>query len=317
MPRFVCALLVSALVVASTFPAGSEDGAPAPFHFALLGDVPYSDEEEVWFLGLLDRLNTDATLAFVVHDGDFKSGRSPCTDELFLRRREQFQTSAHPLIFIFGDNEWTDCHREAAGKYDPVERLNKLREIFTEGRETLGRRTLLLSRQSDDPRYGAFRENIRWTVGPVLFVGLNVPGSYNNVKQRQEYGTRNRANIAWLRDSFRLASESGARGVMVIIQGNPRFHALMSRRNPYGAFLAALERETRAFGKPVVLVHGDTHHFQIDKPMRDSRTGSTIENLTRVETFGSPDLGWIRATVDVNDPALFRFEPKPMEPAGP
>lgn len=281
------------------------------FHFALLGDLPYSATEEGQFLDMIKEIDVDQALAFIVHDGDFKSGHSPCTDELFQRRRDQFQSVEHPLVFIFGDNEWTDCRREEAGRYDPVERLDKLRELFASGRESLGRRTLPLSRQGDDPRYRKFRENVRWSYGNVLFVGLNVPGSHNNIAQRREYEERNAANAAWLRESFRFAAESGKSGVLVVIHANPRFPSpgASPKRNPYRAFLTALEREVRAFGKPVVLVHGDTHRFRIDKPMRDSKTGQPIENFTRVETFGSPDLGWIKGTVDVNDPAVFRFEP--------
>jgi hypothetical protein len=32
-------------------------------------------------------------------------------------------------------------------------------------------------------------------------------------------------------------------------------------------------------------------------------------NFTRVETFGPPDMHWVRATVDPSDPNLFQFEP--------
>jgi hypothetical protein len=47
--------------------------------------------------------------------------------------------------------------------------------------------------------------------------------------------------------------------------------------------------EAIAFGKPVVLVNGDSHYFRIDKPyMRLPARESAIENVTRVETFGSP-----------------------------
>ncbi len=312
LQRLVRALLTVVLAGGLLASAGAEGGErPSSFHFALLGDVPYTDAEERWFLGLIETLNADETLAFVVHDGDFKDGHSPCTDELFRRRHAQFQTVAHPLIYVFGDNEWTDCHREEAGRYEPVERLNKLREIFASGRESLGKRTLPLSRQSDDPRHRKFRENVRWSYGNVLFVGLNVPGSHNNLAQRREYEERNAANAVWLRESFRLATESGKSGVMVIIHANPKFPSpgASPKRNPYGALLAALEREVRAFGKPVVLVHGDTHHFRLDQPMFDSQNGQRIGNFTRVETFGTPDVRWIKSTVDVLDPKVFRFEP--------
>lgn len=50
--------------------------------------------------------------------------------------------------------------------------------------------------------------------------------------------------------------------------------------------------EADVFGKPVVLVHGDTHTFRIDKPLSDSQAGGRILNFTRVETVGSPDAHW-------------------------
>ncbi len=305
-------LVLTIFVVAWSVAAVASDLQAPAFHFALLGDAPYTDEEEGQFLELLKALNADQSLAFVVHDGDFKNGHSPCTDELFARRHAQFQSVEHPLIFVFGDNEWTDCRREEAGQYDPVERLDKLREMFASGSESLGKRTLRLSRQSDDARYRKFRENVRWTYGDVLFVALNVPGSYNNIAQKREAEERNAANVAWLKESFRLAAGSGARAVLVVIHANPKFYS-SSKRNPYRLLLTALEREVLAWGKPVVLVHGDTHEFRIDKPMRDARTGQTVENLTRVETFGSPDVRWIKGTVDPRDPNVFSFEPVQQE----
>lgn len=41
-----------------------------------------------------------------------------------------------------------------------------------------------------------------------------------------------------------------------------------------------------------------------------TRSGRRIENFTRVETFGSPDVHWLRATVDFHDPNLFSFRPE-------
>jgi hypothetical protein len=308
-------LVLTLFVVAWSAAAAASDLQVPVFHFALLGDAPYTDEEEGRFLELIKTLNADQSLAFIVHAGDFKDGHSPCTDELFTRRHAQFQSVDHPLIFVFGDNEWTDCRREEAGQYDPAERLDKLREIFTSGSESLGKRTLRLSRQSDDARYRKFRENVRWTYGGVLFVALNVPGSYNNIAQKREYAERNAADAAWLNESFHLATVSGAQGVMIIFHANPKFHVpdTSRRRNPYRLLLTTLEREVRAFGKPVVLVHGDTHEFRIDKPLRDSKTGQPIDNLTRVETFGSPDVRWIKGTVDPRDPNVFSFVPVQQE----
>src|ERR1044071_3196038 len=123
-----------------------------PFDFALIGDVPYTEEQVTnLFPNMIRDLNA-ADLEFVVHDGDIKSGNAPCTDEIFAERLKQFETFAHPLIYVFGDNEWTDCAR-GTNRFDPVERLQKLREMFTQGDHSLGQRKLSLARQSNDPHY--------------------------------------------------------------------------------------------------------------------------------------------------------------------
>ena len=105
-----------------------------------------------------------ANLAFVVHDGDFKtdsrapatapSRSGPCTDELFHEVMTLFQAFQDPLIYTPGDNEWTDCHYLPGGipdasEYNPIERLAKLREMFFQGNSSLGQRQILLTRQSE------------------------------------------------------------------------------------------------------------------------------------------------------------------------
>lgn len=319
--RYFVVVLLSALLigVASLVNAQPANQRPAPprvasstFEFGLIGDLPYTPEQEAKFPNLIADLN-QAELAFVVHDGDFKSGSTLCNDETFYQRRDLFQTSEHPFIFIPGDNEWTDCHRENNGSYDPIERLTKLREIFFQGRESLGQQTLPLSRQSSNSQYRKFGENVRWAHGNVMFVGLNVTGSNNNFGRTPEadteYAERNAANLAWVEESFTLAKQEGAAGIMLLIQANPGFElpATDPERTGFNDFLAQLETETLDFEKPVVLVHGDSHYFRIDKPLVSAASDRRIENFTRVETFGSPDVHWLRARVDLNNPRLFSF----------
>lgn len=283
----------------------------ASFDFGLIGDMPYSERDATnAFANLLQDLNK-SRLDFVVHDGDIKDGSSPCSDAILERRYDQFQTSRHPLLLIFGDNEWTDCGRNKAEPYEPTERLDKLRELFTKGDRTLGQRTLPLFRQSNDAAYRKYRENIRWIRGGVMFVGLNVPGSGNNYGA-SEFAVRNAANLAWMHDSFSTAKAMQSRAMMIIIQANPRFDLVRTNqaRAGFNDFLDALEHETTHFPKPVVLVHGDSHTFRIDKPMISMKSGRRIENFTRVETFGYPDVHWIRVTADRRDPNVFTFRPQ-------
>jgi hypothetical protein len=282
-----------------------------------MGDAPYSALEEIAFETMMAEVDR-ASLAFVVHVGDFKSSRMPCSDELFGKRLALFQRSAHPFVFVFGDNEWTDCHRPAAGGYDPVERLARLRELFAAGDQSLGRRTIPLERQSGAPGWSKFRENVRWWRGGVLFVGLNIPGSNNNLGRTSaasaEYTERNAANLAWMHDSFTVAAERGAVGILLAIQADPYFELARGhpRRSGFESFLAALERETVRFPRPVVLAHGDTHVFRIDKPLVDA-AGHRVENLTRVEVFGSPVVSWVRGRVVPDSASVFSFEPAAAE----
>ena len=67
--------------------------------------------------------------------------------------------------------------------------------------------------------------------------------------------------------------------------------------------------EAKAFGKPVVVVHGDTHSYQLDQPLKDA-SGALVANVTRLETPGSPFVGWVRAVVDAHDPKVFQFTVK-------
>jgi Calcineurin-like phosphoesterase len=297
--------------VASAQPP-ERDRTPRKFTFALIGDQQYDAAQEAAFPNLIKDIN-QANVSFVVHDGDLKSGSSLCSDETFVQRRDQFNTFAAPFVFIFGDNEWTDCHRANNGSFDPIERLAKLREIFTADDFSQGQRKLKLDRQSNNPEYSLYRENVRWVKGGVVFVGFNLPGSNNNLGREAaadaEYAARNAANLVWLKEAFELAKEINSPGVMLIIQANPNFElpATDPDRSGFNDFLAALEVETIAYGKPVVLVHGDSHNFQINKPLFSSKTRRRLENFTRVETFGSPDVHWVRATVDLRNPQVFEF----------
>jgi len=285
-------------------PSAGEEGAPQ-FEIGLIGDLPYTDEEERKTEVLFGEMDSER-LAFVVHVGDIKSGSAPCTDEILFREKERFDSSAHPLFYVPGDNEWTDCGRTG---YDPLERLERLREIFFEGDESLGQETIPLAHQGTD-----YPENVRWSYGGVTFLGLNVPGPNNNYEGTSgEYESRNEANLEWLREGFERAAADGSSALMVFFQANPGFELPPEERTGYNDLLSALEEETVAFDRPVVLVHGDTHIQRIDRPMTSSTSGERVENFTRVETFGSPEVGWVRAGVDTSDPEVFAFRPDTVE----
>ena len=289
--------------------------APARFSFAIVGDAPYSDFEETVFKGMLEEIDRE-DLAFVVHVGDIKSGGSPCSDELYEERKRLFQASRHAFILVPGDNDWTDCHRKATGGYAPLERLDRLRQVFYADAMSLGQNQVKLERQSDDPNtaaaFRAYRENVRWMAGGLLFIGLNIPGSNDNFgrtpQMDAEHAQRGRANAAWLAQGFDLAKKHDYAAVFIFIQANPDFDLSYLRRtnraDGYAAFKQDLLARTLSFGKPVVLVHGDTHRYRVDQPLYDPATLKRVEQFTRIESFGSPLVDWIRVSVDPAAPKL-------------
>ncbi len=62
--------------------------------------------------------------------------------------------------------------------------------------------------------------------------------------------------------------------------------------------------------KPVAFLHGDLHRFRIDHPLFSAKTNRRFENFIRVETYGSPDIHWVRVTVDPASSQLFCFDPQ-------
>ena len=304
-------LIASGLGLVSGVCAAEPEFTDRQFDFALIGDTPYDELQETnLFPNMIAELN-QAPLAFVAHNGDFKSGSSPCTDECFEARARQFASIRPPFVFIFGDNEWSDCGRVKTNAFVPEERLEKLRALFTQGDLSLGQKPMRLLRQSETPAFAQFRENVRWVDGRIVFIGLNVPGDDNHFGT-PEFGPRNTANIAWIKDAFALATRERFHAVMLIMQANPHFEIASTNRvrRGFNEMLQVIERETLAFGKPVVFVHGDSHYFRIDQPLLGSRSKRRIENFTRVETFGNPDVHWLKVSVDPRDPNIFTFRPQ-------
>lgn len=294
--------------------------ASADLAFALMGDAPYNEAEVRALDALIDDMNAQ-DLAFVVHVGDITSGRGPCTDAWFEARRRQYQRLRHPLILLPGDNDWVDCHRSG---FDPMERLDKMRRLFHWGDESMGQRTIRLERQSSDPRFAEYREHVRWVAADVLFVGLNVQGSNNNLGRTpamdEEHRRRMVAVLAWLDESMALAARRRLAGVVICVQGNPDFEARTRRPgvgDGFEAFREALRAHALRFGKPILFVHGDTHWYRQDQPLNDSSTGKPIENFVRVEVPGSPQVRWLKAGISRARSGVFAIAPAPPATAQP
>ncbi len=294
-----------ALTSALIFPIS---GFAQSFTFAAIGDVPYGPHEE--FAALVDKINT-RSLAFTIHVGDIKSGSTVCSDETFTSVRQLFDRFDRALIYTPGDNEWTDCHRVNNGRYDPLERLEKIRQLFFASNESLGKQRLPLQTQSSQKSFTPFVENRRWSQGKVRFATLHLVGSNNNLQpglpSSSEFAAREHANIAWLRETFAEATANKDDAVVLAMQadtffGEPRKGSGFVRWN------AALAQEVAAWGKPVLLIQGDTHQYLIDNPLKDP-SGKPLRQLVRVVVPGEREADAVLIDVDTADTVTpFQFK---------
>ena len=252
-----------------------------PFRIALIGDTGYSAAQDQLLLKTRTAISS-RPYAFVVHDGDVQGPAAPCADERLRYVHEVFDGFSVPLVFTPGDNEWAGCPV-------PAERLAAIRQLFFSTGESLGQRRIPLTRQA-----APFVENARWMAGNVVFATLNVPGPTG--KSRGAEGL-SAANIAWLNEAFDLARDQDSPGVMIIWQDDP------FAGGSDDDLQAALVERALAFGKPVVLVHGDSHVYRL------GNNWPGAPNLIELQTFALDNLDrWVEVTVDPAHPDVFRFE---------
>lgn len=348
----LCALVVSSSMGASAG-SETDSSAQAPsvqsaaafsgatpsrhkYEIGLFGDMPYGDYGRAQYPAVLRDLNSH-DLAFSVFDGDIKNGSEPCyatfdgsaqaagKPDVYRYALRRFNRLDAPVVVVPGDNEWTDCDRtKIHPNFDSNGRLAYERKLFYRNNRSLGQTTMRVTRQSK-----AYPENVRWTAGTVTYVGLNIPGSDNNWvdpardgtsegpadESHREYTARNQANLAWLNTSFAAATHAHSKAVMIVIQADmwdPEAAADNALEH-YADTKNALARLAIDFGKPVLLVNGDSHSFTVDKPLTDAATTNAtgadgpnvIQNFTRVTTFGEYQNHWVSATVDPRDPNVF------------
>ncbi|MBY0375457.1 MAG: hypothetical protein K2Q23_15795 [Bryobacteraceae bacterium] len=289
------------------------------FEFAALGDQQYGPEGERKWPALQASINPSG-VAFAVHVGDIKSGDTVCSNEMFADRLRAFNAFEMPMILTPGDNEWTDCHRENNGSFDSLERLAFLRRTFYPDNQSLGRRKITLSQQSEDPRYRNYVENSMWSQGNILFATLHVVGSNNNLGRNAandvEFAERTAANFNWLKTVFAVARDNNFAGVVWVMQANPGWNgspvSAASAGTGFFDTLFVLEDEVIVFNRPVLVIMGDSHLFRIDQAMRSRRTNNIMENLIRLEVPGSDQVHWVRVRVDPARNSLFAFEYEPV-----
>ncbi|WP_233554421.1 hypothetical protein [Deinococcus cavernae] len=76
--------------------------------------------------------------------------------------------------------------------------------------------------------------------------------------------------------------------------------------------LTTLAAEAKAYGKPVLLIQGDSHTLIIDHPPTEAGANTALgqtaaspvlRNVTRLQVMGEADVGAVEVTVDASTPA--------------
>ena len=312
----VLVVAVTIFVLATGGPAAPKPNPPGTFSFAALGDAPYYLWEDLQYSILLKELQAN-DLAVVIQVGDIFW--RPCSDKLYRRSLDWYNGLPHPVVYTPGDNEWSDCWEPGSGGYAPLERLRRLREIFfADPFTSLGGNALALESQASDEQFGTYIENARWQHGDLVFATVHLVGGWNALTKFERRTTdddeasveRTAAAVAWVRETFADADAKDAGAVVLAFHANPNLEKPEDDRyrRTYEPFVEVLEEEVERFGKPVLVIHGDTHEFTVDHPLTRRTTGQRLDNLTRLQVPGSPLVGWVRVTVAPDADEPFTFE---------
>jgi hypothetical protein len=329
-PIVLAAVVAAALTGATATTAAAAPPAQAGFGFAVIGDIPYGDAQIARFPAVIDQINADPAVQFVDHLGDIKSGSSVCSDDYFAMIRAGFDRFDDPMVYTPGDNEWTDCHRANNGGYNPLERLQAIRQVFfSQPGKTLGQHAVAVRDQADR----GVPENVSYQRAGVSFAALHIVGSNNGLapwtgrtaptpEQVDEVRQRTAATLDLINETFDRAH--GQRAVVLMLQAdmfdttvaNPSF----ANYSGFQEIVRTIARRSAAFDGPVYLFNGDSHVYNADNPLAPgsrwlSFYGVTTPapNLSRVTVDGSDGVDdYLRVVVDPADPKVLSWTKVPF-----
>lgn len=318
-------LALAGVLIGHARAASAAVGADPPYSFAVLSGVIMSPADEAPAQRLLDAIGRDRTVSFIVYDGNMKGPKEICRDRIYEQREALFNTSRVPLVLLPGQFDWLTCGHSKDGDYDPVERLDFLRQNLFYDPVSLGRNPLPLTRESEVARFNPYRENVRWVQGNVVFIGLNVPSPNNHYLsaggRNGEFEDRVIANAFWIDHAAEFARRRGARALVIFVEGDPQFERnererfawlrfnRIRIRDGFHEFKRSLVRAASIFHGSILLVHAsDTaliNGFRIDRPLRNDK-GELVGNLTRVAIAPRQRLiQWVRISVNPAKQPMF------------
>ncbi|MGX4640427.1 hypothetical protein [Massilia sp. SYSU DXS3249] len=220
--RLPTATLAFALCLASLPATAAGDGVRKDddHRFGVIGHSFAAPGDERFRKALAETV--DKSIAFVVVTG-IKSSSETCGDKLYQERRAIVDKVKRPVIVLPAGSDWTEC-RNSAGRTNAVERLNRMRELFHGDPNSLGTKTLPLTRLSMSPRFRSYAENAHWSVDKVLYATVNLPANNNHylaaAGRNSEYEDRLVANRFWLNRLFTLARRDKLDAIVLFSEGD-------------------------------------------------------------------------------------------------
>lgn len=302
------AALTSCFVALLMFTISSEAAATETQRFLFIGDLPYSTEQRDRLSDVIIPAIRVDDFPFLVHYGDLKSGSVPCTETLITESYTQLmgiwsktaETNQLPTVFYTpGDNEWTDCDRrfigdETGGPMSELKALDVLRRIFFS-------EPIQVPSTWNYERQSLYPENAIWRYGRIEFATVHMVGTNNGRLEilMDDVGValahvdaRDEANRAWLNRIFARASHfrNPADAVIITTQADvtdpdefaPCTPSNQMNCDAYSGFRVQLAKHAASFKRPVLLVHGDTGPYCIDRELGTDKA----PNLWRLNAGG-------------------------------
>ncbi|HDR9586433.1 TPA: hypothetical protein QDC22_000338 [Burkholderia stabilis] len=343
--RTAAALVATALALAQ---AGALAAPPkrttTPYSFAVVSGVINVPADEPAAQRLLDAIARERNLAFVVYAGDLKGSKEACRDALYSARGAILDSARVPLVFIPGHDDWVSCNTAAGGGYDPVERLDFLRQTLLADSALPDPGALQITRESEVARFRPYRENARWMRDDIVYVALNAPAPNNHFLtaggRNGEFEDRIIANGFWIDHAAEYAKRREARAMVVIFEGDPQFERYERAerfawlrfnrprvRDGFRELKRTLVKAAATFRGPILVMHTSgeplANGFLIDRPLRTD-DGELVGNVTRVAIGPRhPVNQWVKVNVSPARQTIFNVSlqevPKnlPVPPALP
>lgn len=326
--RFWLALSAAAVLAGCATEERSSKTTQSALRFIVIGDTPYGPEDEALLAAATPKINA-LNPDFVIHLGDFKGGRAPCdgeADDAFAHLVESLEPA--PVFYTPGDNEWTDCDRNndpsTGAPMSELGRLDTLRARYFSG-PPAGAQRFDWRNQDGAP------ENATWADKKIRFVTLHFVGTANGWGFVQGDSpdlagdaarTREALALEWLKEAVASAQSEGAAALVVAMQADPTetrnfvgVRCEMAVEDAYkcDAFLqirAALRNAAVDFGKPVLVIHGDTEPFTLNQDFLDGGA----PNLWRLNAAGDAGVGSMGLPYGVRDVTMVSFTPDAPAP---